>query len=364
MASPQSKIRENYESFYNTTPLTTRMVLTSTTVTYLASFLYDPSFILANIPAFTLLKIQLYRIFTSSFICTELLSLVFAFFSFLDYGKRIESGIGSTNFAVVLLSLAGITNMIHNVICLMGYLFTSNASFLLIPSVGIWNLILAVIAMECATADHSSQRRLFIVDVPTRYYPCVLLGVFLLLSGGQIHLSYFISVGVGYMAGFGKLDFIKLTTERRQQLEAGVLRKFTSKVGFVPGPNSNHWNLSTFAMSGTNGLGGNANGYSADLNDSQQQQQQWESSTFRSNVFNAPSNNSNKSVPAFGGTNGNRLGSATVGSTTTPTGTTTRSRPNATSTNTADRSVLLAAAERRAAASVARAASVDEEKGN
>jgi hypothetical protein len=116
-------------------------------------------------------------------------------------------------------------------------------------------------------------------------------------------------------------------------------------------------------MSGTNGLGGNANGYSADLNDSQQQQQQWESSTFRSNVFNAPSNNSNKSVPAFGGTNGNRLGSATVGSTTTPTGTTTRSRPNATSTNTADRSVLLAAAERRAAASVARAASVDEEKG-
>mmetsp|Transcript_4851 Transcript_4851/g.9248 ORF Transcript_4851/g.9248 Transcript_4851/m.9248 type:complete len:358 (-) Transcript_4851:42-1115(-) len=355
MSSPQpnNRFREHYESFYNTTPLTTRIVLISTTITYLASFLYDPSFILANIPAFTLLKIQLYRIFTSFFICTELLSLVFAFLSFLDYGKRIESGIGSTNFAAVLLSISGITNMIHNLLCLIGYFLTSRSEFLFIPSVGIWNLILAVISMECATADHSSQRRLFIVDVPTRYYPCVLLGFFCLLNGGQIHLSYFISVGVGYLMGFGKLDYIKLSTERRQRLEAGVLRKFTSKVGFVAGPHSNSWNLATMAISGAISVG-NGNGHSS------------EPSTFRSNVFNASSNNdSNKSVqvPTFGGTMGNRLGSST-GSTNT------RSRPNATASqsnpgpmHTVDRSVLVAAAERRAAASVASVKELDEENG-
>lgn len=358
---PKNRFQESYDSFYNTTPLTTRMVLTSTTVTYLASFLYDPTFILANIPAFTLLKIQLYRIFTSSFICTELLSLVFAFFSFLDYGKRIESGIGSTNFAVVLLSITGITNMIHNGICLIGYFLTGKSEFLLIPSFGIWNLILAVIAMECATADPSSQRRLFVVDVPTKYYPCVLLGFFFLLSGGQIHLSYFISVGVGYLVGFGKLDFIKLHTERRQRLEAGALRKFTSKVGFVAGPNSNHWTLTTASIASGEG---NANGYSSGRSNDHQQ---WESSNLRSNAFNT-----SRSVPTFAGTTGNRLGSATGAESSTSTSTgTTRSRPNATATQssparhtTVDRSVLLAAAERRAAASAVNATTIDEEKGN
>ena len=127
-------------------------------------------------------------------------------------------------------------------------------------SVGIWNLILAVIAMECASADASSQRRLFIVNVPTRYYPLALLGIFGLMSGGKLEMSYFLSVGVGYLCGFGKLDFCKLKVDRRKRLEGGVFRKFTEKVGFVPGPNGGDWSVvdPSEASGGSAGAGAGA----------------------------------------------------------------------------------------------------------
>jgi hypothetical protein len=169
---------------------------------------------------------------------------------------------------------------------------------------------------------------MFVVDVPTRYYPCALLALFTLFSGG-IEMSLCISVCVGYLFGFGKFDILKLKVEHRQRLEAGVLRKFTGMVGFVPGPVGNEWDLASYS----------------NTQSAQEGQQGWTPTVFRRPDTNTNTNTEGTLVSKFEG-GGNKLGTSSSSA---------RSRPNATqpildpsAKSRADRSAMLAAAERRA----------------
>ena len=352
MPSPPTTnpILDAYESFCQNTPLVTRLVLTSTSITYIISFIFDPAFLLVNTPRNSILKLQLYRLFLSPFICEGIFNLIFGVVSFLDNGKRLEYAAGSTNFAALLLSLGGIINTLHNVICFLFYAASQEEMYLTLPSGGIWLLILAVTAKECAMADPDSKRRLFVVEIPTRYYPCALLGLFALFSG-SFQLSYVISVCVGYLDGYGKLDFFtKLKAERRKRLENGVLRKFTGKKGFVPGPSGDLWNEILPHGESENG-----------------QTQRDGAQGWTPTVFRRPyKDETDATIQTFEGTAGHRLGSSS------------RNRPNAStlsllrrgdqetvSTSTSvrvDRAALLAAAEKRFTGKKSRE-NFDEEKG-
>jgi hypothetical protein len=246
----------------------------------------------------------------------------------METGKKLENALGTTNLSVLLLSLGGVTNLVHITVCFLLRILFQDPKFLLIPCVGIWNLILAVIAMECAPAKPGSTKRMFVVEVPTRYYPCALLALFTLFSGG-IEMSLCISVCVGYLFGFGKFDILKLKVEHRQRLEAGVLRKFTGMVGFVPGPVGNEWDLASYS----------------NTQSAQEGQQGWTPTVFRRPDTNTNTNTEGTLVSKFEG-GGNKLGTSSSSA---------RSRPNATqpildpsAKSRADRSVMLAAAERRA----------------
>ncbi len=108
-------------------------------------------------------------------------------------------------------------------------------------------MILGIIAMECSYGPEGSKRRLFFVEVPTLYYPIALLALFTLFFGlgkGSLFfrlLPCLISISLGYAYGFGRLDFLKLSIERRRRLEGGIMRSFTSRPDWVAGPATEDW---------------------------------------------------------------------------------------------------------------------------
>jgi hypothetical protein len=146
---------------------------------------------------------------------------------------------GSTNFAAMVICFSLMPSVI---ISIFGIL-SQNSFVMSLPLGGIWIIVFAVMAVECSYAPRGETRRLFMADVPTRYYPCVLLGLVTLFSGGIFPFTYVISVILGYLYGFEKLDWLKIGYERRKELEANVLRKFTSMHGFTPGPSTDHWSV-------------------------------------------------------------------------------------------------------------------------
>ena len=237
-------IRNAYESFQRDTPFVTKFVMTAQTVSWFISWFVDLTFALSNIPYFTVQRFEIYRLVTNLFICNSFFNLVFTYLSFVETGRRLERSMGSTAFAVLFSSFGVVSNVLYVVLSiLMGVFWT-------MPSFGIWIVLFGIISLECATPpgggtaeQQQRNRRLFMFEVPTKFYPLALFGIFTLLGGGGFQLGYLISIGLGYMTGWGYLDRFKVsnTTCRRWEESSSFLNGVTSLDG---------WVLSTSAIGG------------------------------------------------------------------------------------------------------------------
>ena len=175
----------------------------------------------------------------------------------MDQGKRLEYSMGSTNFGLLLVSIGVGSNLIFTVLTWTFYVVTGHEPYMMHHCGGLWLLIFGIIALECSLAPAGSQKRLFLMDVPALYYPIALLALFRLFfaagstsssssSGGSLFfiletMPDLLSIGIGYGLGFGKLDFLKISVEKRRKLEAGVLRSLVGKIGWVTGPARADW---------------------------------------------------------------------------------------------------------------------------
>lgn len=242
---PANPVLTAYESYIRDTPLITRYVLNAILISFFAGFFFSPAYIFANIPLLTIFKFQLYRIVTSPLICTDILSLFFAFMGFLNHGVRLEQSMGSSLFAVLFFTLTIVTNILFLVISILLWGLTNSESYLAGASMGIWTVLLGIIAVECSEAPPETKRRLFFLEVPALYYPLVLLALFSLFAG--VRIEYCLGVAVGYAYGHGKLDRWKVKVETVRKWEnrdqGGCLSGFVNRIGFVTlgmasGPNA------------------------------------------------------------------------------------------------------------------------------
>jgi membrane associated rhomboid family serine protease len=231
---PPNPILNAYEQFVQETPFVTRSILTTLCITWLLGLVVDLSYATATVPYFCVFKFELYRIVISPLICQNILSLVFAFLSFTDNGKRLEHSMGSAAFGWYLLTVAVCTNVAFLLLLFLANGLTGEPGFLWYRSVGIWTILFGIIAADCSQAPSSDiKRRLFFFTVPTIYYPIALWGLFALMGG--FDLADLLSVCVGYGYGHGYLDKLKLTPSRFHQWEETVLANFVQRPGWVAG---------------------------------------------------------------------------------------------------------------------------------
>jgi membrane associated rhomboid family serine protease len=248
-----------YENFHRETPFISRTIITTQVVSWTLSFFVDLTFSLANIPVFTVRHFEVHRIFTSVFLCTNLMSLAFATFSILETGKRLENSIGSTEFAFLFLSIGFLTNVLYIAVgAFLDGLFGMQHFFVL-PSFGVWLVLFGLTSFECIKAPQGTTRRIFLVTVPILYYPLVLLGLFSLFGG--FSLAYLISVTVGYAYGFKILEWLKISSSTCRAWEESFLESLTSNEGWIlaiSGLGSGAWteDIANHGISGGGGVTG------------------------------------------------------------------------------------------------------------
>lgn len=118
---------------------------------------------------------------------------------------------GSSFFAVLFITLTIVTNILFLIVSVLLWGLTNSEKYLTAASLGIWTVLLGIIAVECSEAPPDMKRRLFFLEIPTLYYPLVLLALFSMFSG--FRLAYGLGVAVGYAYGYGKLDRWKVKVE-------------------------------------------------------------------------------------------------------------------------------------------------------
>jgi membrane associated rhomboid family serine protease len=240
-------ILKAYENFVRSTPFVTRRLVQVQAITWILSLWIDLGLVVGNVPQFTVFHYEVYRLILSPFICTSFISLIFCFIGFADYGKRLEYSMGSTAFAILLAVIGLTVNLLHLAICLLMYgIEGGNPKWLFLPCFGVWILIFGLLSIECSQLPASSTRRLFVVEVPIRYYPLALLVLFSLFGGFQS--SYVLSIGIGYAYQQGKLDKLKVDPVRIQSWEqTTTLEGYVSQQGWITNDTSSRGDWSDVA---------------------------------------------------------------------------------------------------------------------
>jgi len=132
----------------------------------------------------------------------------------------------------VLQGLLGLTTLAHYLVVVFFGLSGSFPTLLGSCSLGLWPLLVAFMVIQSQTSGEDSTRLLcFPVQVPTKYFPLILVGLFSLLMGPQF--AIIIAAGVGWAYAKGHLPFLRFSPGAISDAEArfGVLIQNTT--GFV-----------------------------------------------------------------------------------------------------------------------------------
>ena len=138
-----------YREWSDKTPFVTRSAMILLLVTYLVSFPVDLDAYFGNVPYFSILNFEVYRLFLSPFVGNSIFNVVLMALFFPAMGARMESSIGSSAFLILMGTLSTMTNVAFVLICLLLYYVGNLALAVFYSCSGFWLVLFGLITMEC-----------------------------------------------------------------------------------------------------------------------------------------------------------------------------------------------------------------------
>ena len=139
---------EFYNKWSDKTPYFTRSIVVFLIVEYILSFFIPFEEFLSNIPRYTIMSFEIYRLILSPLVGNSILTLVLTLMSFPSMGSRLEQNMGSASFLSLLCALSITTNVIFSTTCLLLYM-VGTTSAMLWECEGFWTILFSLITIEC-----------------------------------------------------------------------------------------------------------------------------------------------------------------------------------------------------------------------
>lgn len=117
-------------------------------VEYILSFFLPFEDYLGNVPRWTLLHFELYRLILSPMVGNSIITMVLLLMSFPSMGSRLELSMGSASYMALLGVVSVTTNVLFALICLLLYL-VGTTSAMSWGCQGFWTILFSLITIEC-----------------------------------------------------------------------------------------------------------------------------------------------------------------------------------------------------------------------
>ena len=200
------------------------------------------AFYLANIPYFTIFHCQIWRLFTTAFITTGLINIIFSLLIFYRYSISIERDIGTIKYMlnffrncffieiIYCLFVSLISLIIRNTILLKMKLTLGG-----VRNDGLWPILMCEITLFCLSNPERDMRFFFFPCVfKAKYYPLVLFGIFTLLSNFNIDFEILSGIAFGFLCHYYLKNKIEISNQFALKVENSFLCKWMkNKKGFV-----------------------------------------------------------------------------------------------------------------------------------
>ncbi len=137
-----------YQRWAARTPLVTRLSILSVVICYILSFFLPLELLLTNVPYFTVMHLQLFRLLVPSLVGDSIFNLIVLLLFYPGMASGMEMALGSLHFAYLLFFMSFLTNIIFDVVCFLLYFMGDNGA-LLYSCNGFWVVAFSLITVDC-----------------------------------------------------------------------------------------------------------------------------------------------------------------------------------------------------------------------
>lgn len=147
-AATGNPVLASYERWSASTPFVTRCTMVGIVIAYIFSFFFDAEIALGNIPYYSIMHFEVYRIFLSFLVGNSILSLVMIALFFPSMAGRMENSLGSAGLLVLMGSVCFLTNILFDFICVV-VSFMGSAEAVFWSCDNFWVVVFGLITIEC-----------------------------------------------------------------------------------------------------------------------------------------------------------------------------------------------------------------------
>lgn len=225
--------------FWANIPLFIKCYFIITIVLYILNLkLTFISYYLINVPAYTILRFQLWRLLTSVFITTNIFQIILAFFVWVKYATLLETSLGTIKYTLIFL-VNTFCIQIFNIII---YSFFSllnkkafNSDIKSHKNSGLWGIVMCEMTLLCVSNPESPMKLLLIpYTVKAKIYPIILVILFILVNYLEIDVEIISGVIYGFIYFYYLKTKLQISDIFVQNLEIKPAFKWLSNFkGFI-----------------------------------------------------------------------------------------------------------------------------------
>jgi membrane associated rhomboid family serine protease len=196
------------------------------------------SYYLINVPTFTILRFQIWRLITSVFITTNIFQIILAFFVWVKYASLLETSLGTIKYTLIFL----VNTFCIQVLNLIIYPFFSlvskksfNTEIKSRKNSGLWGIVMCEMTLLCVSNPESPMKLLLIpYTVKAKIYPIILVLMFILVNYLEIDVEIISGVIYGFIYFYYLKTKLQISDTFVQTLETNNAFKWLSNFkGFI-----------------------------------------------------------------------------------------------------------------------------------
>ena len=196
------------------------------------------SYFLINVPSYTILKFQIWRLITSVFITTNIFQIILAFFVWVKYASLLETSLGTIKYTLIFL-LNTLCIQVFNIVIYSFFSLLNKKSFnseiKSKKNSGLWGIVMCEMTLLCVSNPESPMKLLLIpYTVKAKIYPIILVLMFILVNYLEIDVEIISGVIYGFIYFYYLKTKLQISDTFVQKLEVNPVLKYLSNFkGFI-----------------------------------------------------------------------------------------------------------------------------------
>jgi hypothetical protein len=147
-ASNPNPVVSAYDNWAANTPFIARSFMIALVSTYILSFIIDLEGFLGNIPYYTVMRVELYRLIVPFLVGNSFLGVIITALFFPSMAARLEQAMGSLGLLSLIFTISLTTNILFIAICLL-FALMGTPHALYWNCQDFWTILFGLITIEC-----------------------------------------------------------------------------------------------------------------------------------------------------------------------------------------------------------------------